>query len=535
MSAFRPHDLPLLEALVQAELGVWLWFPETDQCAVSGNLGALGDAELPDQLAGWLALLHPEDRVRVSLFLAGHDSNPDACFDGDIRLQSTQGRWRSFAANGRWRPAQGALPRHALFTLRDVTRQRANEEHLRKSEKAYRTLVETSPDAILLLNLDGTLQTANQQAQRLFGLDELRDSSETSLRDFLVAGDDPASTELLSALARPEEFTGIVVNRIVPLRNGDGRPFEAEIAFTTVFDDNGAPGGLVLFARDITEKVRAAAELQKHQTQLEALVHERTHALEAAHAALAQILEGSPVPTFVLDADNVVTHWNQACEKIIGTPAKEMVGTRDQWRAFYPEPRPVLADLVMSGSLRAIEDYYGDKFRPSYLIDGAFEAESYFPKSRRWMVFTAAPLKDKLGNIIGAIETMQDITERKLAEQYLLEAKQLAESAARTQAEFLANMSHEIRTPMNAVIGLAHVLLKTELSSKQREQVMRIRGAGKMLLGLINDILDFSKIEAGKLEFEESLFRLDEVLNRVRGLVDLSAQKKGLRFDIAVA
>ena len=524
----------LLAALEQAGLGVWMWFPDSDTCTVTGNLRALGDLPLPAHLDGWMALLHPDDAARVRAFLDARGREGQAAFNDELRLRLNAEHWLRFVAIGQWQAAHAGLPAHALFTLRDVTRQRRHEESLKKSEKAYRTLVETSPDAILLLGLDGIVQMANQQAHRLFGLDELRDISETRLHDFLP-DDAPASRELLAAFGRPEEFTGIVVSRTLGLHNTAGQRFDAEISFTTIVDDSGRPGGLVFFVRDVTEKMRAADELQRHQTQLEALVHERTHALETAHAALAQILEGSPVPTFVLDADNVVTHWNQACEKIIGTPAQEMVGTRDQWRAFYPEPRPVLADLVMTGSLRTIEEYYGDKFRPSYLIDGAYEAESYFPKSRRWMVFTAAPLKDKQGQIIGAIETMQDVTERKLAEQYLLEAKQLAESAARTKAEFLANMSHEIRTPMNAVIGLAHVLLNTDLAPKQREQVARIRGAGKMLLGLINDILDFSKIEAGRMTLEVTDFNLDELLDGVATVVLNQAQSKGLELNYVVA
>jgi signal transduction histidine kinase len=102
-------------------------------------------------------------------------------------------------------------------------------------------------------------------------------------------------------------------------------------------------------------------------------------------------------------------------------------------------------------------------------------------------------LHDKQGRIVGAIETLQDITERKQAEVALTDAKHAAEAAAETKATFLANMSHEIRTPMNAVIGLAHLLLKGDLSGKQRDYISRIHGAAKMLLGVINDVLDFPR------------------------------------------
>ena len=256
--------------------------------------------------------------------------------------------------------------------------------------------------------------------------------------------------------------------------------------------------------------------------------------LEDAHDTLAKIIDSSPVPAFVIDADHVVTHWNRACEQIIGVPAGDILGTRNQWRAFYPAQRPIMADLVITGEMALIQKLYSNKYRKSLLIEGAFEAEDYFPAFDRWLFFTAAPLRDRHGQIIGAIETLQDISERKLAEIALTDAKRAAEAAANAKTEFLANMSHEIRTPMNAVIGLAHLLLKTELTDKQRDFISRIHGAGQMLLGLINDILDFSKIEAGRMQLEETEFALDGVLDNVTSVLLHRAQEKGLELQYVV-
>jgi signal transduction histidine kinase/CheY-like chemotaxis protein len=256
--------------------------------------------------------------------------------------------------------------------------------------------------------------------------------------------------------------------------------------------------------------------------------------LEDAHDTLAKIIDSSPVPAFVIDADHVVTHWNRACEQIIGVPAGDILGTRNQWRAFYPAQRPIMADLVITGEMTLIQKLYSNKYRKSLLIEGAFEAEDYFPAFDRWLFFTAAPLRDRHGQVIGAIETLQDVSERKLAEIALTDAKRAAETAANAKTEFLANMSHEIRTPMNAVIGLAHLLLKTELTDKQRDFVSRIHGAGQMLLGLINDILDFSKIEAGRMQLEETEFALDGVLDNVTSVLLHRAQEKGLELQYVV-
>ena len=298
--------------------------------------------------------------------------------------------------------------------------------------------------------------------------------------------------------------------------------FDVRLPAATQADDK-AP--VIVTFNDITRQKQAASAPP-------ALA--RPAKLEDDHDTLAKIIDSSPVPAFVIDADHVVTHWNRACEQIIGVPAGDILGTRNQWRAFYPAQRPIMADLVITGEMTLIQKLYSNKYRKSLLIEGAFEAEDYFPAFDRWLFFTAAPLRDRHGQVIGAIETLQDVSERKLAEIALTDAKRAAETAANAKTEFLANMSHEIRTPMNAVIGLAHLLLKTELTDKQRDFVSRIHGAGQMLLGLINDILDFSKIEAGRMQLEETEFALDGVLDNVTSVLLHRAQEKGLELQYVV-
>jgi diguanylate cyclase (GGDEF)-like protein/PAS domain S-box-containing protein len=142
--------------------------------------------------------------------------------------------------------------------------------------------------------------------------------------------------------------------------------------------------------------------------------------LRVSERLLTEIIEGNPVPTFVIDADHRVTHWNRACEVVMGVPAATMIGTRNQWQAFYPQPRPVMADLVLDQALRGEFEHYYGHYKPSPFIAGACEAEDFFPNfpgGGRWLFFTAAPLRGADGEIIGAIETLQDTTERKRAEE----------------------------------------------------------------------------------------------------------------------
>ncbi len=136
---------------------------------------------------------------------------------------------------------------------------------------------------------------------------------------------------------------------------------------------------------------------------------------------LSQIIEGSTIPTFVLNEDHVVTHWNKALEKLTGTRADKMVGTTRPSTPFWGEERATMADVILDQiGEDEIEKLYGEQWRKSALIEEAYEAEVFFPRlgeNGKWCWFTAAPIKAPDGSIVGAIETLWDKTEDKKAEE----------------------------------------------------------------------------------------------------------------------
>ena len=151
-----------------------------------------------------------------------------------------------------------------LSLVLDATEQHLAHQQLEKSENVYRTLVETSPDAILLLDPCGRLQKANQQAQRLFGLDEMDDPATSHVRHLLSSGH-AADGQIGDLLANPEEFIGFIANRQLTMRGAAGRDFDAATSFTTIMDADGQPSGIVLFVRDVTGKLLAERELEAYR------------------------------------------------------------------------------------------------------------------------------------------------------------------------------------------------------------------------------------------------------------------------------
>jgi hemerythrin-like metal-binding protein/PAS domain S-box-containing protein len=257
--------------------------------------------------------------------------------------------------------------------------------------------------------------------------------------------------------------------------------------------------------RIISERNDALDEANRS---LEAKVAERTDALresnrkllESEHRRssearrhlqhfLSQIIDGDPVPTLVIDAEHRITHWNKACAAICGLPAEQMVGSCEQWKAFYPEARPIMADLIVDGSLEErIDSYYHNIFRRSPTVPDAFEAESYFPHlgdSGRWLFFTAAPIRNADGAVVGAIETLQDVSERHHAEEQLLKHQEQLEALVAERTGALEQANRQLEREQAELTALLH---KVEEAQQQLLQSEKMAAIGQLAAGVAHEI-----------------------------------------------
>ncbi len=286
----------------------------------------------------------------------------------------------------------------------DITEIKEAQKALSASEQIYESLLHTTTEGVWVINSDRITIDVNDSFCKMIGYsrDELIGKSPFDLAD-------DKNKRILSKQTAKISTTKNR-NYEITLTKKDGSKLYAIINATTIFDIKGNVSVVYGFITDISDRKLYEQQLKDSESQLK------------------QIIEGSPVGYFVINSDHIVTHWNKALAHSTGKTSKEIVGTNMQWSAFYRQPRPTMADAVVENySESEIEKYYGSKFRKASLLDGAYEAEDFFPElgdNGKWLSFAAAPLKDQQGNIIGAIETLQDITTRKLAETTLKEKEE---------------------------------------------------------------------------------------------------------------
>jgi PAS domain S-box-containing protein len=211
-----------------------------------------------------------------------------------------------------------------------------------------------------------------------------------------------------------------------------------------IYDEQGEIIAAIETLQDVTREKELENDLKGYTETLKSELDKNIK----LRKTIEGMIEGSPIPTFVIGRDHRIMFWNKACAELMGYNAEMMIGTDKQYMPFYPEKRPVIADLIVDNDIEGLEKFYGKKrVQKSAVIKGAYEARDFYQnlggKSNRHLYFLAAPIHDEKGEIIAAIETLQDVTrEEELA-------KNLKEYAETLQDELTENIN--LRKEIEAV------------------------------------------------------------------------------------
>jgi len=240
------------------------------------------------------------------------------------------------------------------------------------------------------------------------------------------------------------------------------------------------------------------------------------------------LIEAGLDPLITINFEGIITDINQATVEATGVLRKNLIGT--EFSKYFTEPEKA-------------GEVYKEIFEKGSVKDLTLCLRNHNGKLKD-ILFNGSVYKDERGKVMGVVIVARDVTEQNRIGKELLEAKIFAElatsiaeeaklkaeDAVRSKQQFLSNMSHEIRTPMNAILGFTKVILKTELTTKQREYLSAIKISGDTLIVLINDVLDLAKVDAGKMEFAQSPFKLASSLGVVLHLFETKIQEKNLEL-----
>ncbi len=380
---------------------------------------------------------------------------------------------------------------------RDITERKKTEQTLASSLSLLQAMFDSSFAGLLVVDNAGRIVESNQKFAEMWRIPAAilvsHDDSRV-MASVLEQLEDPTSfsAEVERLYAHPEAESFDV------LEFKDGRRYERRSQPQKI---GGKGVGRVWIFSDVTERKQSEEALRGSEEKFRALA-------DAAQDAI-----------IVLEADDQILFWNGAAERLFGYTKAEAIGRRFHSlvvpERFRGAASKGLAQFRETGAGAAI----GRVTELAALRkDGSeFSAE---------LSLSAVTLKERHV----AIGIVRDITERKRAEAALQEAVAGAQANVRLKSAFLATMSHEIRTPLNGVMGMADLLLDTELTPEQRSLANTVRTSADSLLTIINDILDFSKIEAGMLTFEHMPFELRDLVELCLKMVAERAHAKGLEL-----
>jgi signal transduction histidine kinase/CheY-like chemotaxis protein len=385
-----------------------------------------------------------------------------------------------------------------VLAMEDVTERRRSEADLKAIETYAQNIVDTVREPLLILDTTLRVRSGNRAFYQTFKVS----LEETEERLIYELGNGQWDIPDLRTL----------LEDIVP-KSSVFNDFELEHDFPAIgrrvmlLNARKLQAGhhgelLVLAMEDVTERRRSEADLKAIETYAQ------------------NIVDTVREPLLILDTTLRVRSGNRAFYQTFEVSLQETENRliyelgNGQWD--IPDLRTLLEDIV-----------------PKSSVFNDFELEHDFPSiGRRVMLLNARKLQaGHHGELL--VLAMEDVTERRRAEEEIAKAKETAETANRTKSLFLANMSHELRTPLNAILGYSEMLqeevVERQIVGEFGTDLEKINGAGKHLLTLINDILDLSKIEAGKMELYLESFDLtqmiDEVASTIRPMVEKNSNK----------
>jgi two-component system, sensor histidine kinase and response regulator len=380
-----------------------------------------------------------------------------------------------------------------LVVWRMGERIRAQSIKLAASEKGYRQILDTAFDACIRVDTRGEIAEWNAEAEATYGW-KRKEVIGRRFTDLLLVKNAGAEFEKSLRLLRGRESSTVLARQLEEItlhQDGHEIPVEMTISFY------GVDQGFNACLRDMTQEKRERDELRGNERQLQ------------------QFIDDAPVSIAMFDRSMRYIAASRQWIREFGRGVKELAGF-DAY-VFHPD-LPVM---------------WREDHRRGFSGESVHAEEEFWVQpdgSNLWYTFAIHPWREASGAVGGIVISSQDITARKEAAIQLERAKEEAEAASEAKSTFLATMSHEIRTPMNGILGMTELMLDTDLTAEQKENMSIVKASAESLLLIINDILDFSKLEAGKMGVESIAFSLRESLAETMKLQSVRAHQKNLEL-----
>ena len=238
------------------------------------------------------------------------------------------------------------------------------------------------------------------------------------------------------------------------------------------------------------------------------------------------LIEASLDPLFTISNDGKITDMNQATINVTGVSGRNLIGTN--FYIYFTDPEKA-------------KEVYKEVFEKGFVKDYPLTIKDHVLTD---VLFNGSVYRDNQDKVLGAVIVARDVTNQKKIAKELTEAKIIAEEeqvkaenatriaidSVKAKQQFLSNMSHEIRTPMNSIIGFTKVMLKTEVTVKQKEYLQAIKTSGDSLIVLINDILDLAKVDSGKMTYENVAFKMSSSIDAMILLFEIKSEEKNIQL-----